>query len=90
MVRRNSGWRLTHLFHFEPAAVTRGLGRHKKIAALLKAAGKPVPCKRGSIRPKKVVTPGKAVVKRTLSAEGKARIAAAQKRRWAVAKEAAK
>jgi len=74
----------------EPVAIKSGPGRPKKVAAPLKAVAKPVALKRGPGRPKKVATPAKAVAKRTLSAEGKARIAAAQKRRWATAKESAK
>ncbi|AFL89216.1 hypothetical protein Terro_2984 [Terriglobus roseus DSM 18391] len=74
----------------EPAATKRGPGRPKKAAAPANVIAKPVAPKRGPGRPKKVVAPVKAVAKRTLSAEGKARIAAAQKRRWAAAKESAK
>jgi hypothetical protein len=73
----------------EPAATKRGPGRPKKIAAKANGIAKPVAAKRGPGRPKKVVAPAKAVAKRTLSEEGKARIAAAQKRRWAAAKESA-
>ena len=69
----------------EPAAIKQGPGRRKKIAVPLKS----VAPKRGPGRPKKVAIPAKAVVKRTMSAEGKARIAAAQKKRWAAAKKSA-
>jgi hypothetical protein len=71
----------------EPAAFRQGPGRPKKIATPLKTVATPSALKRGPGRPKKVEMPAKAVAKRTLSAEGKARIAAAQKRRWAAAKK---
>ena len=74
----------------EPAAIKRGPGRPKKAAAPASATTKPLAPKRGPGRPKKVVVPAKAVAKRTMSAEGKARIVAAQKRRWAAAKESIK
>ena len=74
----------------EPAAIKRGPGRPKKAAAPANAIARPLAPKRGLGRTKKVVVPVKAVAKRTLSAEGKARIAAAQKRRWAAVNESAK
>ena|SRR6187402_1748607 len=74
----------------EPVAIKRGPGRPKKIAAPLEAVAKPVTPRRGPGRPKKLVVPAIAGVKRTMSAEGKARIAAAQKKRWAAAKKASK
>lgn len=69
----------------DPAVIKRGPGRPRKVAAPLKA----VAFKRGPGRPKKATVTAKAVAKRTVSAEGKARIAAAQKRRWAAAKKSA-
>jgi hypothetical protein len=58
--------------------------------ALLNGHSEPAAIKRAPGRPKKVVAPMKTVAKRTMSAEGKARIAAAQKKRWAAAKKSAK
>ena len=43
--------------------------------------------KRGPARPKRMAAPLQSVVKRTMSAEGEARIAAAQKKRWAAARK---
>lgn len=61
--------------------ITRGPGRPKKIA-LYNAAHKPV-----TKKAREVSTP---TTKRVMSPEGKSRIAAAQKLRWAKSKKAAK
>lgn len=70
----------------------------QQVRSILAGYSAPVALKRGPGRPKKVVAaPQKAATglqvktgKRVLSADGKARIAAAQKKRWAAAKKTAK
>ena len=46
--------------------------------------------KRGPGRPRKIEAPAKKAVKRVMSDEARAKIAAAQKKRWAASKKASK
>ncbi len=72
------------------------ISRLTQVRALLSQAGIEAPRRgrpRGSInspKPAKVAAKKSPAAKRTMSAEGKARIAAAQKARWAKQKKAAK
>ena len=71
------------------AALDIEIARLQQAKAILGAAAKvngPAAIKRGPGRPKKSVT----TTARVMSPEGKAKIAAAQKARWAKAKKAAK
>jgi hypothetical protein len=73
------------------SAIDEEIAKLQKARAML--SGAPVDAGKKSVgRPKgsKSETPVKTVKKRTMSAEGKARIAAAQKKRWAAAKRTAK
>jgi len=72
------------------------ISRLQQAKTILTGIGSPavpavVPAKRGPGRPPKAAqAPARAPVKRTMSAEGRARIAAATKARWAKAKKTAK
>jgi hypothetical protein len=73
------------------AAIDAEIIKLQKARSILSSYADPVVIKRGPGRPKQlIVTAAKAVTKRVMSSEGKARIAAAQKKRWAAAKKAAK
>ena len=72
------------------SAIDAEISKLQQARAIFTSYTEPAAMKRGPGRPKKIATSAKAVSKRTMSAEGKARIAAAQKKRWAAAKKAAK
>ena len=72
------------------SAIDAEISNLQQARALLSSYTEPVAIKRGLGRPKKGVAPEKVAAKRTMSAEGRARIAAAQKKRWAAAKKAAR
>lgn len=72
------------------SAIDAEIAKLQQARALLNGYTEPAAIKRGPGRPKKVAAPTAVASKRTMSAEGKARIAAAQKKRWAAAKKAAK
>ena len=72
------------------SAIDAEISKLQQARALLIGSTEPLGVKRGPGRPKKVSAPKPAVAKRTMSPEGKARIAAAQKKRWAVSKKATK
>jgi len=69
------------------SAIDDQISKLQQARAMLAGAGSPIVVKRGPGRPKKSASEpsGK---KRVLSAEARARIAAAQKKRWAAAKKA--
>jgi hypothetical protein len=69
------------------SAIDSEISRLQQARAMLADTTPSVVAKKGPGRPKKlaVVVPAK---KRTMSAEGRIRIAAAQKKRWAAAKKA--
>ncbi len=71
-------------------AIDAEISKLQRARAILSSYSDPAIVKRGPGRPKKVASPVKTAAKRTMSVEGKARIAAAQKKRWAAAKKAAK
>ncbi len=72
------------------------ISKLQQARAILSGYSEPAVIKRAPGRPKKTApqkiaaVPQAKAVKRVMSAEGKARIAAAQKKRWAGAKKAAK
>jgi hypothetical protein len=69
------------------SAIDSEISRLQQARAVL--AGTPsTVVKKGPGRPKKLATAAPAAKKRTMSAEGRIRIAAAQKKRWAAAKKA--
>ncbi|SEB50598.1 hypothetical protein [Terriglobus roseus] len=80
------------------SAIDAEISKLQQARSILSGYSVPMALRRGPGRPKKTATaPQKAatapqvkVVKRGMSAEGKARIAAAQKKRWAAAKKLAK
>ncbi|SEB40457.1 hypothetical protein [Terriglobus roseus] len=79
-------------------AIDLEISKLQQARSIISGYSDPVIKRRGPGRPKKTVTgPQKATpvtqvkaVKRGMSAEGRARIAAAQKRRWAAAKKDSK
>jgi hypothetical protein len=72
------------------SAIDAEISKLQQARSILGTYTEPSALKRGPGRPKKTATPVAAVSKRVMSAEGKARIAAAQKKRWAAAKKAGK
>jgi L-lysine 2,3-aminomutase len=72
------------------SAIDAAISKLQQARALLSGYSEPAAIKRGPGRPKKVAAPKKIAAKRTITAEGKARIVAAQKKRWAASKKAAK
>ena len=76
------------------------IGKLQQVRAILTGYSDPTVAitKRGPGRPKKIQTPAKApaktsakkAVKRVMSEEARAKIAAAQKKRWAASKKATK
>jgi hypothetical protein len=72
------------------SAIDAEIAKLQQARTILSGYSDPVATKRGPGRPKVVATPTKTAAKRTMTAEGKARIAAAQKRRWAASKKSAK
>ncbi|WP_074655775.1 hypothetical protein [Terriglobus roseus] len=80
------------------SAIDAEIGKLMQARSILSDYSVPVAIRRGPGRPKKIASapqraatvPHVKAVKRGMSAEGKARIAAAQKKRWAVAKKLAK
>jgi hypothetical protein len=72
------------------SAIDAEISKLQQARSILGSYSEPLSIKRGPGRPKKTAVLAKIVAKRTMSAEGKARIAAAQKKRWAAAKKAAK
>jgi hypothetical protein len=71
------------------SGIDAAISKLQQARALLNGYSEPAAIKRGLGRPKKVAAPKKIAAKRTLSADGKAHIAA-QKKRWAAAKKATK
>jgi hypothetical protein len=65
------------------AAIDKEIGRLRSARALLASDTPAIPSKSAKV-------PAKQLVKRTMSAEGRARVAAAQKKRWAKLKKASR
>ena len=63
------------------SAIDVEITKLQQARAFLNGYSEPVASKRGPGRPKKVLAPVVVATKRTMSTEGKARIAAAQKKR---------
>jgi hypothetical protein len=72
------------------SAIDAEISKLQQARALLSGYTEPLGVKRGPGRPKKVSAPKPVLSKRTMSPEGKARIAAAQKKRRAASKKATK
>jgi L-lysine 2,3-aminomutase len=72
------------------SAIDAAISKLQQARALLSGYSEPVGIKRVPGGQKKSFSPTPVVAKRTMSAEGKARIVAAQKKRWAASKKAAK
>lgn len=70
------------------AEIDAEISKLQQVKAVLRSAGTSGSRKSG--RPAKISVPGKARTKRTLSAVARAKIAAAQRARWAKSKKAAK
>ena len=68
------------------------IGKLQQVRALLTGYSDPTSAitKRGPGRPKKTEPAAKKAVKRVMSEEARAKIAAAQKKRWAASKKASK
>ncbi|AFL86779.1 hypothetical protein Terro_0433 [Terriglobus roseus DSM 18391] len=72
------------------AAIDAEISKLQQVRAALSGYSDPTVVKRGPGRPKKIVAPVKAPAKRVLSDAARAKIAAAQKKRWAASRKAAK
>ena len=69
------------------SAIDDQIRKLQQARAMLTEVGAPIVGKRGPGRPKKIASE-RSTKKRVLSAEARARIAEAQKKRWAAAKKA--
>ena len=88
-----AGYTLQMIINGILSALDEEINKLQQARALLtgNSAKVAAPVKRGPGRPKKTTTsPAKKSAKRVLSEEARAKIAAAQKARWAAAKKAAK